>query len=57
MSNNFSGRMTVRSNYNENNHIIKGLGPDHKIVGLNNWNIGAKYENVDVVFLCFVLYK
>lgn len=34
MSNNSRGRMTVRSNYNENNHIIKGLRSPHKIVGL-----------------------
>lgn len=51
MSNNFSGRMTVRSNYNENNHIIKGLKSVHKIVGLNNWNIGPMLEDKDVVFV------
>ncbi|PZC80571.1 hypothetical protein B5X24_HaOG214389 [Helicoverpa armigera] len=51
MSNNFFGRMTVRPNYNENNHIIKGLRSVHKIVGLNNWNIGPMIEILDAAKL------
>lgn len=37
--------MTVQSNYNENNHIIKGLGSLHKIVGSTIGILAASVNN------------